>query len=168
MADTYILQEDLPDAKAGDRYVWNGAAYSNDTRASLTLSRGWVEVHADWFKKEEKERIEVDIRESVFNDIRHSVNNKGFFYEYTLCVYHRPMPKEKAVAIKKAIEQVLNDDSVFNEDKINTQLDKLKAMEYAFTAARLLPLKPGGIVTGLDTRHFSYPTFQDYLNSLND
>lgn len=53
MNSTYILQKDLPDSKAGDKYIWNGRYekyYKNGDITDSYWGKESVEDNEEWFK----------------------------------------------------------------------------------------------------------------------
>jgi hypothetical protein len=48
MTNTYILLKDLPDTKAGTKYIWNGFEYESEYKNDA-WKREIVETRTDWF-----------------------------------------------------------------------------------------------------------------------
>lgn len=125
MAKTYILQKDIPDAKTGDKYVWNGQGYSNVTRIACAIAKHWVE--REEFFKEQPERIEV----SGFHFIEENDWNGNKDCKYCLATRQR-IPEEKFKEIKEAVACVLdNDFQIINEPvfKIDARLPFLELIK---------------------------------------
>jgi hypothetical protein len=57
-------------------------------------------------------------------------------------------------------------EEITEQEKLFTQSDIDAARLNAFMSARQFPLQAGGIVTGIDSNKYKYPTYQDYINSL--
>lgn len=171
----YILQKELPDSKPGDKYIWNEsmkAYFKNGDVQDSNWQSSNVENNPEWFKEDKPERIAV-------NDIGYKDENKhGIWYTFSTSERIDPM---KYDAIKIAIEFVINggkqiyfyaadnnDINIANckiKGPIYTQEQIDKAREDAFNMAREkadpLPEPPR------IGNYFKYPTFQDYLNSIN-
>lgn len=119
-------------------------------------------------KKEEPPKesplpITVDLFEQGYP--HSSTVAKAGIARYDLYLSH-PIPKEKYEPIKKAIQSVINNDGVseyFNKQpKLYTESELLEAQQKAFYAAR------EGKPYGFNGEIFdNYPTFADYIQSLN-
>ncbi len=119
------------------------------------------DTEPEWFKKL-PERIEVAV-DGTF-DFCGMDKTAYHFYVYN---GHR-IPKEKYHIIQRAIEKIINDDSVFDADKINAKIEKSEAMEKAFYAAREQKhLDPGHNVLDRIADGRKYPTFESYIKSIN-
>jgi hypothetical protein len=107
----YILQKDLPDAKAGDEYELRGDTYrpltaeqsSSPVIETNSYFKWQVENNPEWFKKKEepKERVEV----STFHKVARVPEHEDYLYAFYT---NKKFDKELFPAIKQAIEAVLN------------------------------------------------------------
>src|SRR5687767_13592234 len=136
MSKKYKLLKDLPNAKAGAVYKITDSGtdyicYDLMGKRSWDVSypREYIENNPEWFELI-NDRIEV-------KDFFFECHNKYNGGDYVV-VLNSIIPEDKKQLIKQAIERVLNgdDECVFDIEKINAQVDKLQAMEYAFNAAR--------------------------------
>jgi len=151
----YKLLKDLPSTKKGDVFTFDGGVctpmfYHAGTGARFTQE--FVENTPEIFELI-NDRIEVSLR---LGDLW---NGKCERVDVLIMPPLNPYTVESKLAlIKQAIEKILNEDDgcVFDAEKINAQIDKLKAMEDAFNESRLTHPMVG----------FKHDTFQDYLNSL--
>lgn len=133
MNKTYILLKDLPDAKAGieleydgnDSYDYKSNRTTNNTDDN-TISwykKEFVENNPEWFKlKEEDKRF-------VISDFLPDVSMKNGLGTWYSVFSNFPIPQEKYPAIKLAIEQAINNNNVFNHEKINKQLDRIHYLQ---------------------------------------
>lgn len=109
MERRYRLLRDLPDSKAGDVYILTNepyhecAYYKNGKLSDSYWMPKNVEDNPDWFELIEPERIKVRIL--PFENYA-----EGKFLGYYVIEPTRAIPEEKLSLIKKAIENVLNDD----------------------------------------------------------
>ena len=97
MAKTYILQKDLPDSKAGDKYIWMetgvpfDAYYHNGNIDGSYWLREHIENNIEWFKEYiPKKYTEEDMRK-CFNagnevyfdrELIYTVNKYKSFNDY--------------------------------------------------------------------------------------
>lgn len=162
MNKTYILQKDLPTVKAGTKFELNdnGDQYVCVDEAGKCghFFKETVESKPDWFIEEKPKTAEI-----VYF-ARHRRNNDPCWYEVSSS---EPIPQEKFPQIKAAIEKVLNDDCLFDAEKINTQVDKIKIAADAFHAARAT-LTIGVDVCGshnyVSSFYAKFPTFLSFIN----
>ncbi len=113
---TYILQKDLPNAKAGTEFtlVSTGVVYSYDSNngdKSFYWSKD-IENNPEWFlpKQQEKERIGIS---NIFRD--HSSSDKNPNNNLYCFLVSKEYPKikiEQYTLIKQAIESILNNEEV--------------------------------------------------------
>lgn len=104
---TYILQKDLPDAKAGAEFVFDGQqSYEynfNGVEFTSFFNKEYVENNPEWFKEKSQppvKRIAIE----YFN-----CNNTGKGWsQYNFGVNTPQINVEQEAKIKKAIEFVLN------------------------------------------------------------
>lgn len=76
MTKTYILQKDLPDSKAGDKYIWVNSMYGvdayylNGKECSSYWTTGVVENNPEWFiEYNPKLYTEEDMRKCFYAPI---------------------------------------------------------------------------------------------------
>ena len=103
-AKTYILMKDLPGAKIGREIVDEGLFVFREptTRAERMYRFNEDEIlnNPTWFKLKEEARIEIDFIAKVQNSFNYGVKI-GF---------NKPILEEKYPLIKKAIEDILNEE----------------------------------------------------------
>lgn len=114
MSKRYILVKDLPGVKAPCliKYNQDGEFYSPMFTGGYKWSRGIVEGDdGTWFKLEEviepkKERITVRV-------LPHENYGDGKWMGFYVIEPTKPIPEQKLMPIKKAIEAILNDESLY-------------------------------------------------------
>ncbi|HRP30479.1 MAG TPA: hypothetical protein PKV73_01240 [Agriterribacter sp.] len=161
MAKKYRLLKDLPDgSKVGDTYqqfniskkYYNVRLYEEATAyfEGYNWETWQVENNPTWFEEiKEKEKRTVWYMAQTHL-------GRGDSEVYYVEIGGGELSKDQIEKCKQAIEKVLNDDSVFDADRINNQFEKLKSMEDAFNAARLT--HPFGVM--------KFDSFNDYLKSI--
>lgn len=165
MDKIYVLQKDLPGVKAGTEYINHPKAvnrwYPDNCYEHGKLILDNLSIHGlitsdivdnpDFFKLKQEDKIEVE---------EICVRENSFGYG-TLIKTSQPIPSEKYLPIKKAIEFVLqyNDhplkDSIGNHLYTQDMVDSLE--QAAFENSRLTHPMVG----------FKYDTFSDYKNTTN-
>lgn len=97
--------------KEKDVFIWNDTLVKEYDAMYYHWEEG-KPPKIEYFKQSKstpkEDKIEVDIRRSMWENMKHHVSDKGYYYEYTLEVYHKKIPPEKYEAVKNAVEYVLN------------------------------------------------------------
>jgi len=101
----YILLKDLPNINKGAELVWNGNEYTcpDNYLGTAKLNQRLVEGNPAWFEKKKLKEAEETKRIEVRNFRRFGGGNYGVTISHNI-------PEEKYDAVKRAIEQVLNNE----------------------------------------------------------
>jgi len=118
---TYILQKDLPDAKAGTELIFDGEncydynSDRTDTTDNVTISwykKHFVENNPEWFKLKQQP---VEDKRIVISELSraNTFGENGFRYDFYT---DKNIPQERYEAVKQAIERELNNEKPFSYD----------------------------------------------------
>lgn len=105
---TYILQKDLPDAKAGDSFIDDGVniecyKQNNASDEKVWYGIGYIKKHPEWFKLEENHFV------SISNNGQKTENyleNKVSTFNYSIRIT-KEIPKEMQTLMINWLESTL-------------------------------------------------------------